>query len=204
MAWAPAYVSTAELKSYLNIGDTVDDTELDFAIEAASRAIDQDANRQFGQADVAEERFYTGRWDRLRCRWVVDIDDLADITDLDIQVQDVDGVDLGAVDLYALEPRNGPAKGRPYELLVVNPNAAYTPTGLADEVAITALWGWASVPGAIKQATLLQASRLFARRTSPYGIAGSPDLGSELRLLARLDVDVAVSLRGYRRWWAGA
>ena len=41
------------------------------------------------------------------------------------------------------------------------------------------------------------------RKGSPYGIAGSPDLGSELRLLAKLDADVAVLLRSFVRMWAG-
>lgn len=204
MAWAPDYVTSAELKSYLNIDDSADDTELGYAITAASRAIDQDAGRQFGVVASAEERFYTARYDRDRCRWVVDIDDLMSTSGFDAQVQDTDGVDVGQINDYFLEPRNAAAQGRPWTLLVVKPDSSYKPTGLANEVAITALWGWTAVPSAVKQATLLQASRLFSRRTSPYGIAGSPDTGSELRLLARLDVDVAVALRPYRRWWAAA
>jgi hypothetical protein len=64
-------------------------------------------------------------------------------------------------------------------------------------VKVTALWGWTAVPVAVKQATLLQASRFFSRRHSPYGVAGSPELGSEIRLLARVDPDVGVSLRDY-------
>ena len=66
---------------------------------------------------------------------------------------------------------------------------------------VTARWGWAAVPSTIKQATLLQASRLLARRDAPFGIAGSPDVGSEIRLLARVDPDVAVAVAPYRRWW---
>lgn len=59
-----------------------------------------------------------------------------------------------------------------------------------------------SAPSPIRQATLLQASRLFVRKNSPYGIAGSPDMGSELRLLAKLDPDVEVLVRPYRlQWW---
>ena len=45
-----------------------------------------------------------------------------------------------------------------------------------------------------------EASRWFARRNSPYGIAGSPEMGSELRLLAKLDPDVAVMLAGKVRY----
>ena len=68
-------------------------------------------------------------------------------------------------------------------------------------VAVTAKWGYAAVvPDAVKLACLLQASRWFARRNSPYGIAGSPEMGSELRLLAKLDADVAVMLAGKVRY----
>jgi hypothetical protein len=47
-------------------------------------------------------------------------------------------------------------------------------------------------------ATLLQASRLFTRRQSPFGIAGAPDLGV-VRLSARLDADVEVLLKSFRK-----
>lgn len=204
MAWAPDYVTTAELRSYLNISDSADDTQLALAITAASRAVDTDTNRQFGKVASGEERFYTGRWDACRARWVVDIDDLMSVSGLDPQVQDSTGADVGAITPYTLEPRNAAAVGRPWTQLVVATTSTYKPTGLANEVAITALWGWTAVPDTVKQATLLQASRLFSRRTSPYGIAGSPDTGSELRLLARVDPDVAVMLRSYRRWWGAA
>lgn len=203
MAWAPDYVTTAELRSFLRITDSDDDTELDLAIAAASRAIDTDTNRQFGVVAATEERFYTARWDRKRCRWVVDIDDLMSTSNFDAQVQDADGVDVGQINDYFLEPRNAAAQGQPWTQLVVKPDSTYKPTGLANEVAITALWGWTAVPDAVKQATLLQSSRLFARRTSPYGVAGSPDAGSEMRLLAKVDPDVSVALRPYRRWWGG-
>lgn len=204
MAWAPDYVTTAEMRGFLRISDSDDDDELALAITAASRAVDQDTGRQFGVVGSAEERFYTARYDRDRCRWVVDIDDLMSTSSFDPQVQDTDGVDVGAINDYFLEPRNAAVQGRPWTQLVVKPDSSYKPTGLDNECAFTGLWGWTAVPSAVKQATLLQASRLFARRTSPYGIAGSPDLGSELRLLARVDPDVSVALRPYRRWWSAA
>lgn len=204
MAWAPDYVTTAVLASFLRIDDTVDDTELSYAISAASRAVDEDTGRQFGVVASAEQRFYTGRWDRKRCRWVVEFDDLMSVSGFAAETQDSEGTTVGAIDDYVMEPRNAAAKGRPWEAMLVLPNSSFKPTGRVDEVAVTALWGWTAVPDPVVQATLLQASRLFSRRTSPYGIAGSPDLGSELRLLARVDPDVSVSLRPFRRWWGAA
>jgi len=207
VAWAPDYITVAELKPFINItnpADTADDTVLAPAVTAASRSIDKFCNRQFGKVAAAEERLYTAFWDRRRCRWVVAIDDLMTTTNFVAEIQDEDGVTVGIIDEYTLEPRNGAAVSRPWTELVVKPTSATMPTGARDEVAVTAIWGWTSVPVAVQQATYLQASRLFARRRSPFGVAGSPDMGSELRLLAKLDPDVAVSLGPYVRWWAGA
>lgn len=203
MAWAPDYVSVAEAKAFLRIADAVDDTELALMVTAASRAIDRHCNRQFGSVS-AEERFYTARWEPRRCRWVVDIDDLMSTSGFAAEIQDGDGTTIGAVDDYLLEPRNAAAKGRPWELLVIKPTSTARPSGLSDEVAITAPWGWTAVPSVVKTAGRLQTSRFMARRDSPFGVAGSPDAGSEIRLLARLDPDVAVSLGSVVRWWAGA
>lgn len=204
MAWAPDYITATQLKAFLSIGDTVDDVPIAVAITAASRAIDLSANRQFGLVATAEERFYTGRYDLERRRWIVEFDDLMTVTGLDPQIQDGDGVDLGAIDDYVLEPRNAAAKGRPWTHLVVRPGSTFKPTGALDEVAVTARWGWTSVPVTVEQSTYLQSSRFFARRVSPFGVAGSPDLGSEIRLLNRVDADVSVALADYRRWWGAA
>lgn len=196
MAWSPDYVTTAELKAYLRIGDSADDTQLALAIAAASRAIDSHTRRQFGSV-TAEERLYTPGWDRHRRRWVVEIDDLMTAASL-VEVADE------VLVTYTLEPRNAAAKGRPWTHLVVDRDSTVVPCGDEYEMAVTAAWGWTAVPSAIKQACLLQAARFHARRDSPYGVAGSPDLGSELRLLSKVDADVAVMLRPYLRWWAAA
>jgi hypothetical protein len=68
-------------------------------------------------------------------------------------------------------------------------------------VRVTGLFGWAAIPDAIKLATMIQASRLFARRHAPFGILGSPETGGELRLLERLDADLMTSVRPYVRMW---
>jgi uncharacterized phiE125 gp8 family phage protein len=195
MAWAPAYVTTADLKSYLRIGDTGDDAQLDLAIEAASRAIDRATNRQFGAVAATEERRYTAAYDRRRRRWVVEVDDVMNAT------MTVTG-DAGEIDGYDLEPINAAQLGRPWTHVAVRSDSAVQPTDTEHGVTVDAVWGWSAVPAAIEQACLLQASRIHARRTSPYGVAGSPELGSELRLLARVDADVAVTVGPYTRWWA--
>jgi len=193
MAWAPDYVTDVELKAYLRISDTGDDAELAVVATASSRAIDLHTNRQFGKVAAAEQRLYTARYDHERCRWVIDIDDLMTTTDLVILVGGV------ALTDYVKEPVNAAAKGRPWTRLVVDKDSAVVPTGEEYEVAGTAIWGWTAVPNSVKLAARLQASRFHSRRDSPYGIAGSPDAGSEMRLLSRVDPDVGVSLRSFVR-----
>lgn len=193
MAWAPDYVTLAALKTWERISDNADDADLAVAITAASRAIDEHCNRQFGQVAAPELRRYTARPDYERRVWVVDVDDLDDATGLTVTI---DGV---AVTPYTLEPVNAVVKGMVWTRLVVSADSAVQPTGAANELSITVKWGWTAAPVAVPLAARLQASRFFSRRNSPYGVAGSPQDGSELRLLARVDPDVGVSLRRYRR-----
>lgn len=182
MGWAPPYVDPDELNRFVRVVDVVDDVEAGLAIEAASRAVDAFTGRQFGQVDAAEARRYTAR--PRSGGWVADIDDLMTAADLAVEGPS------GPVTGYDLTPVNAAQEGRPWTRLLV---------GVAGEVTVTAQWGWTAVPDAVKQATLLQASRFLSRRDSPYGVAGSPSDGSELRLLARVDPDVAVILAPYVR-----
>lgn len=205
MAWKPDYATLQQAREYVTRhSSTVDDEFLGLDLTAASRAVDRATNRQFGLVDAPEERFYTPRWDRDLVRWVIDIDDLQTTTGFDPQLQDVNGDNLGAIDDYVLEPRNAPAEGEPWTRVIVRPGSSFIPTGLRDQAAFTGRWGWTETPPSIVEATLMQTNRFQTRRVSPYGIAGSPDEGSEMRLLARLDPDVAVVVGPFRRWWAAA
>lgn len=192
MPWAPDYITAGELANYVRT-DTSEQTELEAAIAAASRAVDEACNRQFGVVDEAEERRFAGWFNARRCRWVADIDDLMAGGDVTVEVGGT------SVTGFTLEPVNAKRKGRPFTRLVFGDDAAKHPGGRDPDVAVTAVWGWSDVPKTIREATLLQASRFWSRRQSPHGVAGSPEIGSEVRLLARADPDVAVQLRAYVR-----
>lgn len=203
MPWKPDYATTAELKHYISpgIADTVDDAELAVAIGAASRAIDHACGRQFGQLTTAAPRYYAPS---SRGRAAVVIDDLMSVAGLAVKVDDrgegVFGTALTLDTEVRLYPWNAPAEGRPWTMLIGAAGASWPFRERAIEV--TAKWGWAAVPAEVRQACLIQASRLFVRKNSPFGVAGSPEMGSELRLLNKLDPDVAVLLSGVRRYWA--
>lgn len=202
MAWAPDYATTGELAAHVRIGDTADDAQLALAVAAASRTIDRACSRQFGKLATATARYYTARWDPRRCLWFVVIDDLMSSTGLTVKYDEDEDQTYGTtLTDYVLRPINAASEGRPWTELWVRSTSDDQPTALEDGMKVTAAWGWSGVPDAIRQACLLQASRLLARRDAPFGIAGSPDAGSEMRLLARLDPDVSVAVRPYRRAW---
>lgn len=183
--WKPTYAALTEMRDWLrirDITDTDDDALLTLKLSAASRAVDGSCHRQFGKVDSPVTRSYPVRWSRTWQAHTAEIDDIMDTTDLALTL---DGVALTA-DQYKLRPRNAIADGRPYTYVLV----AVNPTG-DGELAGLGLWGWnAPWPDEVKEATMLQASRLNIRRDSPYGIAGGADGSGELRLLARLDPDV--------------
>ena len=204
MAWAPDYCTTAELKSFLRITDTADDAELGFAITAASKAIDRVANRQFG-VTTAEARQYSWCGEYIYGRPALKVDDIMTTTGLIVKVDLTnDGVYEQTLTLttdYVMYPRNNPDKSLPWTHILLTPTAvAYFPAFEAG-TEVTAAYGWTTVPTTIKDACLLQASRFFSRRNSPYGIAGSPEFGTELRLLERLDPDVRLMVLTYKRQW---
>lgn len=198
MAWKPDYATTAELRDFATrSGVTVDDAFLAMDVTAASRIVDKHTDRQFGKVDASEARRYTPWWDRRRSRWIVELDDLFSATGLAVAVA------AGPVDVFELEPINALKVGKVFERLVIEPESANRPAGLEqNEVTITTdKWGWLAVPPAVKLATLMEGNRLQWRRNAPGGVAGSPDQGSEVRLLARVDADVPVILSEYVRWW---
>lgn len=196
MAWAPSYVTAADLRSYRRLGDTGDDVELSLAAGSASRAIDEATGRQFGKTDSVETRTYDAGWSDRLGLYVVEIDDIQTLAGL---VVTVSGQSVPTVSGYRLYPRDADKRRRPWERLALR---AVTPDPLGSglgEVSVTATFGWTEVPDDIKNATLLQASRFFADRNMPHGIAGSPELGNEMRLLAKVHPDVEVMLAPYCR-----
>jgi hypothetical protein len=188
VTWEPDYVSLAELKSYLDIdvSDTAGDALLSIHITTASGTVNGWCHRQFGKVAGVESREYAGTWDRHLCSYVYEIDDVQTIGSMVV-------VDANANEItdYTLGPVNALQKGKPYERL-------YSST--SGPLLVQALWGWTDVPVPVKNATLIQAARLAKRKDSPFGVAGSPSQGSELRLLAKLDPDACVALGPkYRR-----
>jgi hypothetical protein len=196
VALTNAYCTLAELKASLAITDSVDDTPLEAAITATSRMIDDYTGRFFyrnGTTQSPVARYYTPL-----DPWTMNMDDSVSITEVatdDNFNQTWDTV-WGTSD-YMLEPVNNPQRGWPVNRILAIGRYVW-PYYLPQSCRITGVWGWNAVPAEINMATLIQAARLFTRRQSPFGIAGSPDLGT-VRLTAKLDADVEALLRPFRK-----
>jgi hypothetical protein len=192
MSWQPDYTTLSECKSFMGgISGAQDDAALAAAISAASRAIDDYCGRQFGQAAAPVARYYDAV-----SSYTFAVDDLMDTDDVTVSTDLAGDQSYStAVDDFRFYPLNAPADGVPYTQMRLGDGVTYGP------VVVTARWGWLAVPAEIKYATLIQSSRIFKRKDAPFGILGSPEMGSELRLLAKLDPDVHVLLTGKRRLW---
>lgn len=199
------YVTVAQLKAQLRVADSVDDAEAGIAVTAASRAIDSNAGRQFGLTGSAVARRYTYDGMSIDGRPAIEIDDLMTTVGLVLALDTgTEGTFTGAMTLgtdFDLWPYNAAADGRPWTHLVLRRAPANWFPYWAGAIRVTGNWGWTTVPTVVVQAALIQSARFFVRRDSAYGVSGSPELGSEVRLLARLDPDVAVMLASVKRWW---
>lgn len=195
MPWAPDYLTLTEAKDYLKVpaDDTADDAWLATLITAASRAVDSRCNRQFGSA--AGTRTYPASDavpDLQRAGWwLLVVDDIR--SDLVASPFVHAGPRAYGTADAVLLPFNATMDRKPYTAL----RLAERPG--ADITVATDFWGWPAVPEQVSTAARLQVARWQVRRESPFGVAGSPSDGSETRLLARLDPDVATSLTGLSR-----
>jgi len=191
------YTSTATLKSYLAISDTVDDAELNQAIDAASRAIDGFCLRRFYADGTTSARTYYP----INAR-VVHVDDISTSTGLVLQT---DTGDTGTFDTtissddYQLEPLNGAdggLEGLPYSRIRAVESNTFPTTGRRARVQVTADWGWAAIPETVETACLILATEVFKLKDAPFGVAGFGDYGA---VRVRDNPKVASLLAPYRR-----
>ena len=199
MAISDGYATLADVKAALRITDTVDDSLLEISIEAASREIDGFTERVFTQSTAT--RIY-----RPTDAFTVDVDDLQTVTTLKTDT-DGDGVfdtTWGTAD-YQLNPLNGIAGGitTPYTTLKAVGSylfPIYEPRNVNSQeasVQIAGVWGWPSIPTAVKQACIILSMRQFKRYDSPTGVMGFGDLG--VMRVGRVDPDVEKLLMPFRR-----
>lgn len=186
MPWEPDYADAAELEDFVRVN--ADNPYVATYGTAAARAVDGYCNRQFGRFDAPAAFSYpSDRAAPLRGgRWLIMTDDIPDTP----TAVTVDGSTVAAgVDGWQLWPPNEQAKGRP----ALGITLADRPYG---DVVVTDRFGWLTPPACVAAAVWLQVNRWNVRRESPYGTAGEPGEGSEIRLSAVLDPDARLVLAG--------
>lgn len=196
MALTNAYCTLSDLKTSLAIEDIQDDTALEAAILTASRMIDDYTGRFFykdGTTAVPVTRYYTPNdW------WICNVDDFISLNEIATDENfNKSYTTIWASADYMIEPVNNPRRGWPYTRILAVDSYLF-PRLYPQTVRIKAVWGWSAVPVEIAMATKIQASRLFVRRQSPFGVAGSPEMGT-IRLSSRLDPDVEALVRPFRK-----
>ena len=197
---ADGYVELDDMKATLEIaGESFADEDLRLAITAASRGIDNLANRRFyADANANQVRYYTPD-DSCRLR----IDDLATLTAVAVD-QDGDGTfeETWTQNTdFTLGPLNAQADGWPWTVIDTHPNGSYSfPTAYPRSVRVTGKFGWPSVPFPVKEATIVLASKLMRRaREAPFGVVSvGLELGGVARI-ARTDPDVMFLVGPYIR-----
>ena len=203
MAITNGYCSLADVKAAARITDSIDDTLLELSIESASREIDSYTERVFystGGTPVA--RVYIPQ-----DIYLVETDDIVSVTTVksDSAWDGTFDITWTATD-FQLEPLNGRAGGIDtpatriraigdylwpvYEPRNVNSNQA--------SVQVTGVFGFATVPTAVRQATILSALRQYKRYESPTGVLGFSDIGA-VRVGTKLDPDVERMIQPYRK-----
>jgi hypothetical protein len=193
MAISNGYATLSEVKAALRITDSVDDSLLEMAIESASRLIDGYTTRYFYNAGTATRNFVA------EDSYLTIIDDLISLSEL--KTTDEIGseyVTWSAAD-YQLQPVNGRIDGLvvPYNSILSTDDLLFNKLGEQALVRVTGVWGWSAIPIAIKQATIIQSSRIYKRLDSPLGVAGFGDLGA-IRVGRSLDPDVEQLVMPYR------
>lgn len=196
MAITNGYTTLNDVKSALNIEDSMDNAGIEMAIATASRQIDDYCGRFFyqnGTTQAPNVRYYTPE-NFYTCA----IDDFVSITEIATD----DNFDFNYNTVWTatdamFEPVNNPSRGWPRNR-ILSVGAYVFPRTLPQSLRVTGIFGWPEVPYEVKTAAKIQASRLFLRNQSPFGIAGSTDIGT-VRLAAKLDADVEALLRPMRR-----
>jgi hypothetical protein len=194
MAIVNGYCTLAEIKSSARITDSVDDTMLELAVESASRMVDSYTQRYFYNAGTATRLFAP------QDSYVAEIDDLITLTTLQTSDGDAFGTTWAAKD-YQLEPLNGNVDGltnHPATRIRAVDDFIFNVLDGEATVRVIGVWGWSAVPTAVKQATIIQAARIFKRNDSPLGIAGFGEMGA-IRVGVQLDPDVKHLIDVYRK-----
>jgi hypothetical protein len=192
-----SYASLSEFKAAVGITDSTDDGALQSVLDATDTLIDLYCDRKTGFGTASETRFYTAE----DYEYVL-TDDLVSVTTLQTD-DDANGTYettwTSGTD-YVLAPRNAALDGFPYTEIDTSVTWPRNfPKDVYLGVKVVGVFGFPSVPAAVKQAEIIQAGAVWNSRTAPFGVIGSADLGGILRMSRALHPEAALILEPYRK-----
>ena len=192
-----SYATLAEFKAAVGITDNTDDAALQAVLDATDTLIDLYCDRKTGFGTASETRFYTAE----DYQYVL-TDDLVSITTLQTD-DDANGTyetTWTAGTDYVLAPRNAALDGFPYTEIDTSVTWPRNfPKDVYLGVRVAGVFGFPSVPAAVKQAEIIQANAVWSSRTAPFSVIGSADLGGILRMSRALHAEAALILEPYRK-----
>lgn len=184
----------------VDLGDDKWNEDVNRAIKASSRWIDNHCGRSFGLAGSA-----SGRTFRASSRWKLDLvgNDIASTSGLVVKTDPTGSgtfSETWASSDYELEPLNQLKAGVtwPYTTIRAVETRFFPVAHQRASVQVTATWGWPAIPDDVEEACIIRATALFLRKQSPVGVLdGFGEFGAT-RVSRFTDPDVAELLRPFR------
>jgi hypothetical protein len=187
-------VTLEAFKEAITVADTVDDADLQRALDAASEWIENYCGRDFGDLSngLEDRTFVAGSYDRLT---IPDVDSVSQVL-VDSTGNGAFAYEIvdGAYDLYPFNVGQPGVIGNYTEIRVRSTSAVFFMPG--NQVRVTGVWGFGSTPAAVEQACILLASRYFHRLNAPFGVLESAQLGA-FGNIPEQDPDVIALLSPY-------
>lgn len=193
------YATPAALKSRLNIPDENDDFEIHGACFSASRWVEQYCERAFWRSQSEARTFVPDD------KYLLDLPEFNDVVSVSAVATDASGdgtfeTSWTSTDWQLLPHNTSGPEAKPYTAVkaVGSKTFPIPSVQLAQDnrVQITGIWGWPTVPYAIREATLVLAADHYKLKDAPFGVAGFGEFGS---IRVRANPRVASLLNPYRR-----
>ena len=201
MAITNGYCTLAEIKTYLGLSGSGQDDNLENAIEGTSREIDAICGRFFYQT-TSEAKYFTPV-----NPIYLEVPDISTPSGLAVLIDTNDNgthdttltinTDFYTSPLDAGNDVDGVQYQPITEIKILDTRSSERfDTTIVKQVKVTCQWGWSAVPHAIRQATLIQATRLFKRKDTPFTVYGSEQTG-QVELFQKFDPDAMKLIKRY-------
>ena len=202
MAATTQYAALTDVKEWLGLTTSDQETNLNQIIPVASRMIDRHCRRRFWLDDAASARVFTPEFPDLL--FVPDIGTAVGLvvktdTNNDGTYNQTWTENSRVASGFKLEPVNALApdeavEDEPYTRIVTLAGS-FPIVNYA--VQVTAKYGWPAVPEDIETATVMLTARLWKRKDAVLGVAGGPEVGI-VELANRMDPDIKRLIDPYR------